>query len=59
MNKKLKIIIGIIITIVVLWLIFFLVDYIRVLNFKEPIFVIKGEVLKDGGSYKGYGLVIE
>ena len=56
MNKKLKVIIGIIITMVVLWLIFFLVDYVRVLNFKEPIFVIKGEILMDGGSYKGYGL---
>ncbi len=56
MNKKVKIIIGIIISIIVLWLIIFFVDYFRVSHFKEPIFVIHTNVLKDGGSYTGYGL---
>lgn len=56
MSKRVKVIIGIIILIVVLWITMFLVDYTRVSNFKEPIFVIKKEILKDGGSYKGYGL---
>ncbi len=56
MNKKLKIIVGIIISIIILWMIIFLIDYTRVSHFKEPIFVIKGEILRDGGSYKGYGL---
>ena len=45
MNKKLKIIVGIIISIIILWMIIFLIDYTRVSHFKEPIFVIKGEVL--------------
>ena len=56
MNKKLKIIIGILISILILWGIIFFVDYNRISHFKEPIFVIKGELLRDGGSYKGYGL---
>ncbi len=56
MNKKLKIIIGIIISIIILLGVIFFVDYKRVSNFKEPIFVIHTHVLKDGGSYTGYGL---
>lgn len=56
MSKNVKVIIGIIILIIVVWLTMFSVDYTRVSNFKEPIFVIKKEILKDGGNYKGYGL---
>ena len=54
MNKGLKIVMGILI----LWAIMFLVDYIRVSNFEEPVFVIHTNILKDGGSYTGYGLRI-
>lgn len=56
MNKKLKIIIGILISILILWGIIFFIDYSRVSHFEEPIFVIRGEILRDGGSYKGYGI---
>ena len=56
MNKSLKIIIGILISLLIIWAIIFLVDYVRVSNFKEPIFVIHTNILKDGGSYTGYGL---
>lgn len=56
MNKNLKLVIGIIIAVVTLWGIMFLIDSSRVANLKEPIFVIKGKILKDGGSYEGYGL---
>lgn len=58
MNKGLKIVMGILITLLILWAIMFLVDYIRVSNFEEPIFVIHTNILKDGGSYIGYGLRI-
>lgn len=56
MNKSLKIMITILVLLLIMWGIIFLVDYNRVSNFKEPIFVRKSEMANDGGSYIGYGL---
>ena len=56
MNKKVKIILGIVITLLIIWGVIFIIDYNRCANLKEPIFVIKGEILRDGGSYNSYGL---
>ena len=41
MNKTLKIIIGILLAIVVLWGIVFGIDYNRCANLKMPIFIIR------------------
>lgn len=56
MKKSLNILIGIVITIIVLWGIIFCTDYVRCSNFKEPIFVIANETADDGGSGIYYGL---
>lgn len=40
MNKSVKIIIGILIAIVIIWGIIFAIDYNRCSNLKEPIFII-------------------
>ena len=40
MNKSIKIVIGIIITIIIIWGIIFTIDYYRCSNMKEPIFTI-------------------
>lgn len=56
MKKSLKIVIGIIAILVVLWGIIFFTDYLRCSNFKEPIFVVAGVTADDGGSGTYYGL---
>lgn len=56
MKKSLKIVIGIIAILVVLWGIIFFTDYLRCSNFKEPIFVVAGVTADDGGSGIYYGL---
>lgn len=53
---KKKILIGIVIGIILLWLCIFLIDKNRIENFKEPIFVIKQYELNDGGSYRANGI---
>ena len=58
MNKKIKVILGIVTFLVIMWLIIFIVDYNRCSNLKMPIFVIKGKVsdltlIKE--SYYGLG----
>ena len=53
MNKRLKIIIGIIVSIIILWLIIFLIDYTRVSHYKEPIFVMQGE------NYQKYSKTVD
>lgn len=55
-KKSVKILIGIIITLILLWGIVFLVDFFRCRNFKMPIFVVAGETADDGGSGIYYGL---
>ena len=56
MNKGLKVFIGVIIAIIVIWGVVFCVDYVRCANFKMPIFVVAGETADDGGSGTYYGL---
>lgn len=56
MNKKIKVLIIILLFIILLWGVIFLVDYFRCLNVKMPIFVISGEIADDGGSGTYYGL---
>ena len=56
MNKKIKILIIILLSIILLWGVIFLVDYFRCVNLKMPIFVISGEAADDGGSGTYYGL---
>jgi len=56
MNKILKMLIIILVTILVLWVIVFTIDYVRCSNFKEPVFVVAGETADDGGSGIYYGL---
>lgn len=56
MKKSLKILIGIIILLIVLWGLVFFIDYSRCSNFKEPIFVVAGVTADDGGSGIYYGL---
>jgi len=57
MKKGVKILIGVIITLIILWGIVFAIDYLRCRNFKMPIFVVAGETADDGGSgiYHGLG----
>ena len=56
MNKKIKVLIIILLFIILLWGVIFLVDYFRCLNVKMPIFVIPGETADNGGSGTYYGL---
>lgn len=56
MNKGLKIFIGVIITLIVIWGTVFCVDYARCANFKMPIFVVAGENVDNSGSGTYYGL---
>ena len=50
-------IIGIVATLVIIWSILFIVDYLRVSNNTAPIFCISlGESYDDGGSNELYGL---
>ena len=56
MNKKLKIFIIILLSLLFLWGIIFGIDYFRVANLEMPIFVKAGELADDGGSGTYYGL---
>lgn len=56
MNKTLKIIIGIILIILILWGIIFFIDYNRCSNLKMPIFVRGKDTADDGGSGTYYGI---
>ncbi len=44
MNKKIKVVLGILIIIVIMWVIIFIVDYNRCSNLEMPIFVIKSKI---------------
>jgi len=50
MNKKLKVLLIIVLSLILLWGVIFAIDYFRCLNLKMPIFVIPGETANDGGS---------
>lgn len=56
MTKGLKVFIGVIIAIIVIWGIVFCIDYVRCANLKMPIFVVAGATADDGGSGTYYGL---
>ena len=56
MNKKLKVLLIIVLSLILLWGVVFAIDYFRYSNFKMPIFVIPGETDDDGGSGTYYGL---
>lgn len=56
MNKSVKVIIGIVIALAILWIIIFAIDYNKCANLKMPIFVKSGETADDGGSGTYYGL---
>lgn len=56
MNKKLKVLLIIVVSLILLWGVIFAIDYFRCSNLKMPIFVIHGESADDGGSGTYYGL---
>ena len=56
MNKSVKILIIIVLTLIVLWGIIFGIDYYMCANCKMPIFVRARETADDGGSGTYYGL---
>ena len=56
MNKKIKVLIVIVLSVILLWGVIFAIDYFRCSNLKMPIFVIPGETADDGGSGTYYGL---
>ena len=56
MNKKLKVLLIIVLSLILLWVVIFAIDYFRCSNLKMPIFVIPGETADDGGSGTYYGL---
>ena len=56
MNKKCKVLLIIILSLILLWGVIFAIDYFRCSNLKMPIFVIPGETADDGGSGTYYGL---
>ena len=51
-----KVVISILVILIVLWGVIFFIDYSRCSQFKEPIFVVAGETVDDGGSGIYYGL---
>ena len=62
MNKKFKIIIGIIVGILLLYLTIFVIDYNRCSNMKEPIFVVKkqeNDLTLKAITYQGLGYRVE
>ena len=56
MNKKSKVLLIIVLSLILLWGVIFAIDYLRCSNLKMPIFVIPGETADDGGSGTYYGL---
>ena len=56
MNQKLKVLLIIVLSLILLWGVVFAIDYFRCSNLKMPIFVIPGETADDGGSGTYYGL---
>lgn len=62
MNKSIKIIIGILISIVIIWGVIFAIDYTRCSNLKEPIFVIskqENDLNIKSITYQGLGYKVE
>lgn len=62
MNKRVKIIIGVIITIIVIWGVIFAIDYTKCSNMQQPIFVVlKGEtnLSQEEETYQGLGYRVE
>ena len=61
MKKRLKIIICVILVIMIFWGIIFFIDYSRCKDFKEPVFVVAGEMVEDTctGVYYGLGYKVE
>lgn len=62
MNKKLKITIGIIIGILLLYLTIFFIDYNRCSNMQEPIFVVlkqENDLTQKSITYQGLGYRVE
>ena len=56
MEKKIKILIIILLVVMSLWGIIFTIDYFRCTNLKMPIFTIPENTADDGGSGTYYGL---
>ena len=56
MNKKRKVLLIIVLSLILLWGVIFSIDYFRCSNLKMPIFVIPGQTADDGGSGTYYGL---
>ncbi len=56
MGKKLKIVIIICVSVIVLWGMFFITDAVRISKNEKPIFSIKVASYDDGGSEKFMGL---
>jgi len=56
MNKKIKLVITIALSLILFWGMIFAIDYFRCSNLKTPIFVIPGDTADDGGSGTYYGL---
>lgn len=57
MKKSLKIILGVVIAIIAVWLIIFIIDFTRCSNMKMPIFVV--EKNDDSGTYYGLGYMVK
>lgn len=57
MKKSLKIILGVVIAIIAVWLIIFIIDFTRCSNMKMPIFVVEND--DDSGRYYGLGYMVE
>lgn len=62
MNKSIKIVIGILITIIIIWGIIFTIDYYRCSNMKEPIFTIskqENDLSIKSVTHQGLGYRVE
>lgn len=59
MNKSIKILIGVIVSIIMIWGIIFLIDYSNVSNLKMPIFVIETDKNENATEYLGLGYKVK
>ena len=59
MHKSIKIVIGVLITIIVIWGIIFCIDYGKVSHFKMPIFVVQQENSNNITTYCGLGYKVK
>ncbi|MEA4988052.1 MAG: hypothetical protein VB095_08325 [Anaerovorax sp.] len=55
-SKSFKTFKIVIMVLIIAWIFMFATDYIRCSSLKTPIFVIAGEIKKDGGSGQYFGL---